>query len=92
MPRKPASTEAPTPPAKPKPAARSGRRRKAVKLGDTHPDVLILQHALNGRGFRVKASGEFDRGTHDALAEFQGRALLPRTSIADAATWRALEN
>lgn len=59
--------------------------------GDSGEDVLALQSALNGHGFRVKANSVFDLWTMNALKEFQGRVRLPRTGVADAATLAALE-
>lgn len=69
------------------PAAHLGER--ALRAGDTGPDVKELQEALSKAGFKVETDGAFGPGTVQAVKRFQRAARLqtsgtvgPKTVVA----------
>ncbi|MDP9453943.1 MAG: peptidoglycan-binding protein [Actinomycetota bacterium] len=66
-------------------------RWEAGSPGELRPEqVRALQFQLSRLGFPVAASGTWDEATAAALADYQQRALLPRTAVLDAATLAVL--
>lgn len=64
--------------------------REAYSRGDSGPGVELLQERLREAGFRLKVDGVFTVDDENALIEYQGKVGVPRTGIADPATWDAL--
>ncbi len=62
-------------------------RWEALAPGELRPEqVRALQTQLTSLGHLVAATGVWDDVTSEALRAYQGRALLPRTGVLDAAT------
>ncbi len=64
--------------------------RPLVRIGDTGPEVSVLQHRLIVAGHRVAADGDFGPGTDAAVTQFQASRGLQADGIVGPSTWAAL--
>jgi hypothetical protein len=63
---------------------------RIYRRGDNAPGVRRLQEWLCLHGFNVVMDGDFGPATEHALKQFQTRAGLPQTGVADVATFEEL--
>ena len=59
-------------------------------IGSQGPEVRNLQKRLNVYGFKVKADGNFNVATCNAVKKFQRRKLLSADGIVGPVTYKAL--
>ncbi|MDR0862224.1 MAG: LysM peptidoglycan-binding domain-containing protein [Oscillospiraceae bacterium] len=63
---------------------------KTLRYGDRHPQVELVQVALERTGHELAADGVFGTATRGAVTQFQASRELARDGIVGTATWRAL--